>query len=140
MKHYVLDTSVVGFAQQSHPRFLEHLKELPPGTPVATTIITVGEDLGGWLPACRRAIDGAARVKAYWRLQRGMEFYHQLSCLPFDESASAIFDQLRGQKIRIGTNDLAIAAIALSVSAILVTRNAADFGRVPGLVIENWVE
>ena|SRR5215471_6356209 len=140
MKLYVLDTSIVGFAQQQHPEFLHHLQNLPAGSAVVTTIITLGEDLGGWLPACRRAVDGAARVRAYGRLQRGQEFYQRLRCLPFDESAAAIFDQLLRQKTRIGKNDLAIAAITLSVSGILVTRDVVDFGRVPGLIIENWVK
>ena len=61
-------------------------------------------------------------------------------CLPFDDVAATIFDKLRGQKIRIGTNDLAIAAITLSVNGILVTRNAVDFQRVPGLVFEDWTK
>jgi len=57
--------------------------------------------------------------------------------LPFDETAAAILDDLRARKIRIGTNDLAIAAITLSVNGILVTRNAVDFQRVPDPVLEN---
>lgn len=79
-------------------------------------------------------------MKAYVQLQSGLEFYLQMSCLPFDEVAAAIFDQLRAQKIRIGTNDLAIAAITISVNGILVTRNAVDFERVPGLAIEDWTK
>ncbi len=138
MKLYVLDTSVVGFAQQRHPTYEGHANSIPAGTPVVTTIITVGEDLSGWLPACRRAANGVARVAAYARLQRGQEFYQRMGCLPFDETAAGIFDELRGQKIRIGTNDLAIAAITLSVSGILVTRNTVDFQRVPDLAMEDW--
>ena len=135
MRLYVLDTSVVGFAQQQHPTYQQHVLSLPAGTPVTTTIITVGEDLSGWLPACRRARNSAERVLAYRRLQRGQAFYQQMTCLPFDEVAATIFDQLNAQKIRIGTNDLAIAAITLSVSGILVTRNTVDFQRVLNLVL-----
>ena len=73
-------------------------------------------------------------ARAYARLQRGLDFYHHWICLPFDEAAAASFDQLRAQKLRIGTNDLAIAAITLAVNGTLVTRNTVDFQRIPGLV------
>jgi tRNA(fMet)-specific endonuclease VapC len=138
MRLYVLDTSVVGFALQKHPTYQRHTLSLPDETPIVTTIITVGEDLSGWLPACRRAQTSTERVIAYGRLQRGQEFYQRMTCLPFDDVAAHIFDQLNAQKIRIGTNDLAIAAITLSVSGILVTRNIVDFQRVPNLTLEDW--
>jgi len=61
-----------------------------------------------------------------------------MACLPFDAAAAAIFDELRAQRLRIGTNDLAIAAITLSTSGILLTRNAVDFERIPNLLFEDW--
>lgn len=138
MKLDVLDTDISGFVQQRHPIVMQRLHALLADDEVVTTIITFGEDLSGWLPDCRRAGNSQARVNAYSRLQRGLEFYRDKDCLPFDEAATKIFDQLRAQRIRVGTNDLAIAAITLSVRAILVTRNAVDFQRVPGLVFEDW--
>jgi len=120
------------------PDLPQSSKSLPPDAPVLTTIITVGQDLSGWLPACRRAPDRQSRMQAYARLQRSQEFYRRIDCLPFDESAAAIFDQLRGMRIRVGTNDLAIAAVTLSVAGVLVTRNTVDFERIPGLTVEDW--
>jgi tRNA(fMet)-specific endonuclease VapC len=140
MTLYVLDTDIVGFACQRHPTVLQRLQRLPDDDLVVTTIITFGEDLGGWLPACRRAPEGATRAQAYARLQRGLAFYRQWVCLPFDEAAATIFDQLRTQKLRVGTNDLAIAAISLAVSGTLVTRNTVDFQRIPGLALEDWTQ
>ena len=141
MKLYVLDTSICGFVQNRYPITTQRLEDvLKRGDKVVTTIVTFGEDLGGWLPACRRAKTSAERELAYLRLQKGLEFYLTKDCLPFDRSAAQALDGLVAQSIRIGTNDLAIAAITLSVNGVLVTRNTVDFQRVPNLTIEDWTK
>lgn len=55
-----------------------------------------------------------------------------------DERASQQFQRLWQARIRIGTMDLKIAAIALVNDATLLTRNLSDFGKVPDLRIEDW--
>ncbi len=50
------------------------------------------------------------------------------------------FTQLRAAGTPIGANDLWIACHALSISAILVTKNTKEFERVQGLSLENWAE
>lgn len=140
MNLYVMDTDIVGFAFQRHSRVMQRIQSLPADDLIVTTIITFGEDLSGWLPFCRRAPDGAARARAYARLQRGLDFYRRWPCLPFDAAAAAIFDDLRAQKLRIGTNDLAIAAVTLSTTGILLTRNTVDFVRIPNLSFEDWTQ
>ncbi len=44
----------------------------------------------------------------------------------------------RIRRIRIGTQDLKIAATALAKQVPVATGNRRDFARVPGLVIEDW--
>lgn len=44
--------------------------------------------------------------------------------------------ETRGEKI--GDRDTIIAAHALALGAVLITRNVAEFARVPGLKVENW--
>ena len=91
---------------------------------------------GGCLRVVAR--NGAARVQAYTRLQKALRFYQRVAWLPFTDAAATFFDQLRAQKLHLGTNDLCIAAIALSVRGVLVTRNSKDFRRIPDLVVEDW--
>ena len=95
MKLYIMDTDIVGFLLQHHPNIVRRIESLAEDDLIVTTIITIGEDLSGWLPACRRAPDGSARSLAYSRLQRGLDFYRGWSCLPFDSAAAGIFDRLR---------------------------------------------
>jgi tRNA(fMet)-specific endonuclease VapC len=58
--------------------------------------------------------------------------------IDLSEEAYACYLELRRQRIRIGTQDLRIAAIVLAENSILVTRNQRDFERVPGLAFEDW--
>ncbi len=121
------------------PHALNHRQSLlAADDKVCTTMIAFGESVGGWLPKCRHAKNGANRAEAYANLYETFLFYRRAICLPLDQAASAIFDRLGPQKLRIGVNDVAIAAITLSVGGVLITRNFADFERVPGLPIEDW--
>ena len=47
------------------------------------------------------------------------------------------YDGLLAQNLRVGTMDLRLAAIALSQNLTVLTRNLRDFGRVPGLKVED---
>jgi tRNA(fMet)-specific endonuclease VapC len=136
---YVLDTNICDLLMEKRPVVVGYLESLHEDSDtVATTIISFDESVSGWLPFCHRANNGKVRAGAYARLQNVWNFYREMLCLPFDNQAGVIFDQLRAQKIRVGTNDLAIAAITLSVSGVIVTRNQVDFEKVPGLTLEDW--
>jgi tRNA(fMet)-specific endonuclease VapC len=69
-------------------------------------------------------------------------FFAPLTSLPFDDRAAEHYGMIRAelesQGRPIGANDLAIAAIARSQDATLVTHNTREFSRVIGLRVEDW--
>ena len=69
-------------------------------------------------------------------------FFRQFASLPFDDFAGEQYGQLRAALEKrgtlIGPNDLLIASIALANNATLDTHNTDEFGRVPGLQMEDW--
>jgi tRNA(fMet)-specific endonuclease VapC len=67
-----------------------------------------------------------------------VEYFASISLLDYTLAADALVADLRRQGVRIGTQDLRIAAIALIQDATLVTRNERDFRQVPGLTIVDW--
>jgi tRNA(fMet)-specific endonuclease VapC len=77
-------------------------------------------------------------IAAYKRLLRLLLDYEGIEVHPFDDSAAAQFEQLRQNRVRIGTLDLRIASIALARNEMLLTRNTRDFCKVPGLRFEDW--
>ena len=58
--------------------------------------------------------------------------------LPYTEAAIARVAQLKSLRLNVRLMDLRIAAVALEYNAVVVTRNQRDFGRVPGLSVEDW--
>ncbi len=80
------------------------------------------------------------QVLGYRELALLFEFYQEFEIVPFDEAAARQFDELRQQKLRLGTMDLKIAATALVHHALLLSANRTDFERVPGLRVENWLD
>lgn len=63
-------------------------------------------------------------------------------CLPFDDRAADVYGGVGADLERvgrpIGPNDLLIAATALAHDLTLVTHSISEFGRVPGLGVEDW--
>lgn len=51
---------------------------------------------------------------------------------------AAIRHDLEARGAGIGPMDTLIAAQALRLGAVIVTRNVSEFSRVPGLKVENW--
>jgi tRNA(fMet)-specific endonuclease VapC len=134
---YVLDTDQISLFQRSHLRVRENITRINP-LERAVTIISVAEQFQGRLAAVRRASSEAEVIVRLEQLRETLIFYLNTQVLPYDEAAQTIYEQLKKQKIRIGTQDLRIAAITLSRGATLVTRNRRDFVQVPKLTVVDW--
>jgi tRNA(fMet)-specific endonuclease VapC len=121
-------------------RLNERLRAQPPEEVVAISIISVEEQMRGWLAVVARERQARRQVSGYAELARLLNYFRAFTVLPFDERAADQFDNLRGAKIRLGTMDLKIAAIALVNQALLLSANRRDFEQVPGLRVENWLD
>ena len=137
----VLDTDHLTEYQKGTSAEARRLKERLDGAtePYATTIITVEEIMRGWMAAIRRIQAPRRQISAYAKLRLLFRFFATWNVLPWDDAAADVFESLSQAKARVGTMDLKIASIALANRATLLTRNIRDFGKVPGLRMEDWM-
>lgn len=134
---YILDSDHVSLHQRQNPAVVQRLATIP-SEQVFVSIVTIEEQLRGWLNLIRRAQTSERLTTAYTSLRRAVGYFAQVNVMDYSEAAATHFAALRAQRIRIGTQDLRIAAIALAANATLVSRNHRDFQQVPDLLLEDW--
>jgi len=105
----------------------------------AVTIISLEEQMRGWLAEIHGELDFTRQVGGYERLAGLTSFYSHWTVVGYTTKAASQTIQLKKAKVRIGTMDLKIASIAKSLNVLLLTANEKDFGQVPGLRRENWL-
>lgn len=141
MTLFVLDTDHLSIYQRGvEPLTSKLFKVAHPPDNLALTIITVDEQLRGRLAQVRNAATSARLAQAYYWLHETFDQLSRFPVLDFDDSAANIYDDLLARKLRVGTQDLRIAAIVLSQGGVLLTRNRQDFGKVAGLQSEDWTQ
>jgi tRNA(fMet)-specific endonuclease VapC len=134
---HIFDTDHISLLQRRNANVIARLERISLDER-AVTIITVIEQIQGRLAVIHHATSEADVARGCERLQETMGFYASIYVPPYDVEAQLQFTHLRRQQVRIGTQDLRIAAIALSKNATLVTRNTRDFAKVPGLHMVDW--
>src|SRR4051812_19529458 len=122
MFRYLFDTDHLTLNDLGHAQVTQRLAQEPQGT-VATSAVTIEECLRGRLASVSQARSGADRIQSYDALIASLRMLRLWYVVPFDQACEDQFRLLRSQKIRIGTQDLKIAAIALANNLIVVTRN-----------------
>ena len=103
---------------------------------LAFCIVSFHEQVLGCNAYIAQARTPADIVRGYF--DRVLSAFAAAVVLPFDSTASTVFDSLVAQRVRIATMDLRIASIALSQGLKLLTRNSRDFSKVPNLHLEDW--
>ena len=140
MTLWIFDTDHLSLLERGNLPIRRRLQPIMASS-VAITIVTAEEKVKGRL-ATINGLSGMERIDrlavAYRTFQTTLDDLKSFSILPFSDIACDRYRELLQQKIRVGSHDLRIAAITLSVDGVLITRNRRDFERVPGLRFEDW--
>ena len=128
---YLLDTDTCIYLINERPRsVIARFRRHAVGD-IGVSTVTVSELAWGV------AKTGSARNRAALEA-----FLLPLEIAPYDLAAALRYGEVRADLARrgrpIGPLDTMIASHALSLGAALVTNNEREFGRVPGLRVENW--
>jgi len=130
-----LDTNVVIAVLKQQPAHLleRFARELPQGRLALSTIVLF--ELYYGIANSSRRKENSDRLAVFLQAPIAM-----LSFEPEDaEEAGTLRAELRRAGTPIGPYDLLIAAQARRRGAVLVTANATEFARVPGLMMEDWL-
>ena len=134
MISYMLDTNMcIYLVKRRPPEVLDRFERIEVGE-IGISTITLSELEFGASKSSRPERNRAALI----------QFTASLEVLSYDDAAAARYGPLRAELeargTPIGSLDMLIAAHALSIGCTLVTNNLSEFGRVPDLKAENWVE
>jgi len=128
----MLDTNICIYLIKEQPAsVLDRFAAHPVGD-IGMSVVTLAELEYGISKSGRPARNRAALE----------DFVSPLEVASFDRPATVAYGRLRtvlekkGQPI--GSMDLLIAAHAISLDVRLITHNVKEFGRVPGLRMEDW--
>jgi tRNA(fMet)-specific endonuclease VapC len=134
------DTDVLTEILAGNPVYAGRARLIDPAER-AVPVVAAAEVLRGWLNAVRQAEAGKGRRgldDAYRMFRWHLLELATYAILPYTAAADALYRQWRAAKVRIGTQDLRIAAICADQGVKLATRNARDFSQVPGLNLDIW--
>ena len=140
MSLLILDTDHVSLFLKGNTFVCDRIFQTEPEN-LAISIITAEEICQGWFSEINKysqASQSSKLLLAYSEFEKALDFFQTIQRVSFDTNAHHQFEILRHQYRRLGTRDLRIAAIALSINATVITRNAKDFGQISNLSIADW--
>ncbi len=133
MPRFMLDTNICVYAMRKRPAALQRRLETLDSSEVAISCVVLAEL---WLGV----------MKSEFRLHNEaalLAFLNRVTVLNWPVGAARVYGSVRAHLERrgtpIGAEDMLIAAHALHEDTPLVTNNAKEFRRVPGLKVESWI-
>jgi tRNA(fMet)-specific endonuclease VapC len=136
MKIHIFDTDHLSLYGRANPSLIARLQETK--LKLMITVINVEEQLRGRLAQISEIKEEENKPSAYQLLTNTILLLSEFDVLQYDDEAREIYQSLKLQRIRIGTQDLRIASIVIAHNGILLTRNRKDFEKVPMLMMEDW--
>jgi tRNA(fMet)-specific endonuclease VapC len=137
MAVFLLDTDMLSLHQRNQPRVVAAV-ESHATDQLCVSTVTLEEQIGGWSSLARSAKTPQESEYAAMLLAALVVSWNRFAIAPMTVAARVQFELLVRIKLNVKHNDLRIAAIAKDIGVTVVMRNRRDFGRVPGLVIEDW--
>jgi tRNA(fMet)-specific endonuclease VapC len=137
MLRFLFDTDHLTLFDTGHPLVSQRHASQPAGE-VGISAVMVQEALRRRLAALARHRSGPMQVQAYANLVGTIRLFFRFPIAAFDSACEGHFQRLRRLRLRIGSQDLRIAAVALVNNLVLLTRNRRDFGQIPGVRLDDW--
>lgn len=135
-----IDTDIASDLYLGDANVIQRLRAYP-RTEIALPIIVVEEILRGRLSYIRKhqaSRDADKLAHSYRMLQLSTLFFQGSTLLQYSPLAEQYVRNWCQSKIRVGTQDMRIAAICIDLNCSLLTRNQRDFAQLPGLILETW--
>src|SRR5262245_28275250 len=129
----MLDTNIcIHLIRHRSQQLINRFQRMPVGD-IGVSSVTVAELEYGVAKSGRRQKNSEALG----------QFIAPLEVAAFDRTAATTYGKIRAHLERkgqiIGSMDMLIAAHALSLGVRLISNDVAEFKRVPGLKVDNWL-
>lgn len=134
------DTDVFTLILEGYQDYLDRLDAIPAAEQTVPVVVWE-EVLRGRFNVVRQAEAMKTSLPlpaAYELLREALLDSRRFTILPYTPAAHDLYVGWRAAKIRVGSRDLRIAAIAAAHDTVLATRNRRDFDKVPGLKLSVW--
>ena len=139
---FLFDTNHISVWQRGegahYERLCAHLENFI-GDQIFVCIVSFHEMVNGWNAYSVKKRSSESLVRTYFEFENILRDFSVMQLLSFDRKAAEVFDELNQQRLRVGSMDLRIAAIAIANQMTLITQNTVDFERIPGLSIQDWL-